>query len=48
MSATDIELDNAKKNLAALQKQNNTLKETINDIQSKSIINKSIIGGISS
>ena len=44
--ATDIELENTKSNLAALQKQNDTLKETLNDMQSKSMINNLIVGGI--
>ena len=44
--ATDIELENTKSNLAALQKQNDTLKETLNDMLSKSTINNLIVGGI--
>ena len=43
---TDIELENTKKDLAALQKQNDGLKETLSDIQSNSMMNNLIIGGI--
>ena len=44
--ATDIELENTKSNLAALQKQNDMLKETLNDMLSKSTFNNLIVGGI--
>lgn len=43
---SDFELAKAQEELATLKEQNQTLKDSINDIQSKSMINNLIIGGV--